>query len=162
MILKIQSSIDPGLLEKLRFWWNFWKKTFFSFFKYRDLRRKHIRKEYERAPALRVIRAETRLTVYRSLPHTKTIGKRKSRRPRTPVLLTMKNMFSKVIASWKCLWITIDYLSYVLRLWIEIVKPWIARAISEFYPVQVFLKVEILMRFSQKSIFRKYQDSKEK
>ncbi len=31
--------------------------------------------------------------------HTKTIGKRKSRGQRTPVLLTMKNMFLNVIAS---------------------------------------------------------------
>ena len=78
--------------------------------------------------------------------HTKTIGKRKSRRPRTPVLLTMKNMFSNAIASGSVLGNDKLYLSYILRLWIEIVKAWYAQEILEFYLVEVFLEVEISMK----------------
>ena len=62
------------------------------------------------------------------------------------------------IASWKCLWITIVYLSYILTLRAAIGKPRIARAISEFYLLQVFLKVEILMFFFENfQISRKTQ-----
>ena len=66
--------------------------------------------------------------------HTKTVLKRKSRRPRTQMNLTMKNMFLNVIASRSVLVNDIISLSYTLRLLIKIVRPQNDRAISEFYP----------------------------
>ena len=85
--------------------------------------------------------AETRLTVYRRFSvksNTKTVAKRKSRRPRTTVLLTMINMFFDVIASLIVLGNDIISLRYTLRLLIKIVRPQNDRAISEFYPHEVF------------------------
>ena len=92
--------------------------------------------------------------------NTKTTGKKKSREPRTQMHLTTQNMFSNVIALWSVL-VNLGWsLSYISRLWIAIVKPWNAREISEFYLLQVFLKVDILMifEFFFKKL-RKYQDS---
>ncbi len=70
--------------------------------------------------------------------NTKTIGKRKSRRPRTQMHLTMINMFLKVIASRSVLGNPIISLSYTPRLLIKIIRFQNDRAISEFYPHEVF------------------------
>ena len=53
--------------------------------------------------------------------HTKTVAKRQSREPRTQMHLTMKIMFLNVIASRKCLGITIVILRKVLK-FIEILS----------------------------------------
>ena len=93
------------LMKKLIFWWTFSKSS--RKFSENTLPQKfwmwkaskegiHLKKLL--GCLLYESPAETRLTVYRRLD----IGKRKSRRPRTQILLTMKNMFSKVIALWKC------------------------------------------------------------
>ena len=119
MILKIHSSIGQ----------NFWKSSdfddFFEFFfeickKYQDLRKNKKRKMrgvllyelFERKPGWR----------FTARCHTKTLGKRKSRRPRTQVLLTMKNMFSNVIALLTCLLISIIPLKKVLKFIYMVVK----------------------------------------
>ena len=65
--------------------------------------------------------------------HTKTVGKRKSRRARTTILLTMINMFLNVIASISVLVNSRFNLSYTSRLLIKIVRLQNDRAISEFY-----------------------------
>ena len=67
-----------------------------------------------------------------------TVAKRKSRRPRTQVHLTMIKMFLNVIASVSVLGNSGFNLSYALRLLITIVRPQNDRAISEFYLLQVF------------------------
>ena len=64
---KFQSSIDFGFLKKLKIWWNFWK--FSKFVKFFEMKKDKRKEKIERASALRVIWAETRLTVYRSLPY---------------------------------------------------------------------------------------------
>ena len=50
--------------------------------------------------------------------NNKTIAKRARVGPRTPVVLTMKMLFSIMFASRKCLVITIIVLDNVLKLWI--------------------------------------------
>ena len=65
--------------------------------------------------------------------HTKTVAKRKSRRARTQILLTMINMFLNVFASISVLGNSRFNLSYTLRLLITIVRSRNARAIAEFY-----------------------------
>ena len=65
--------------------------------------------------------------------HTKTIGKRKSRRPRATVFLTMIIFFLSVIASRSVLGNDRFILSYTLRLLIKIVRSKNDRAISEFF-----------------------------
>ena len=66
----------------------------------------------------------------------KTVAKRKSRRPRTTVLLTMKITFMRGIVSGSVLWSPRISLSHVLRLWVE--RSQNVRAISEFYPHEIF------------------------
>ena len=69
--------------------------------------------------------------------HTKTVAKRKSRRPRTTVLLTMKIMFLSVNASQSVLVKSKISLSYVLRLWMKKVRCQNANAGTEFYPHEI-------------------------
>ena len=78
--------------------------------------------------------------------NTKTVAKRKSRRPRTTVLLTLINMFLNVIASRKCLGISIIPLENTLKLLIKIVRPQNDRAILEFYRSRIFHGADILMK----------------
>ena len=52
--------------------------------------------------------------------------------------LTMKIMFLNVNASQSMRWNSIISLSYVLRLWMEVVRSQNARAIPEFYLLKVF------------------------
>ena len=82
----------------------------------------------------------------------------------SPALRVKKNMFLNVIAPWKCLLISIIYLSYILRLWIAIVKPWVARAIPEFYLVQVFVESwnfdEIFENFQKSRKFSRFEKKK--
>ena len=59
--------------------------------------------------------------------------KTKSRRPRTQILLTMRNMFLSVIAWRSVLGNSRFNLSYLLRLLIKVARPQNDRAISEFY-----------------------------
>ena len=70
--------------------------------------------------------------------HTKTVAKRKSREPPHADALDHENMFLNVIASQSMRWNSIISLSYVLRLWMEIVGSQNARAIPEFYPHDFF------------------------
>ena len=63
------------------------------------------------------------------------------------MLLTMKIMFLSVNASRECLGITIISLSYVLRLWMKIVRPQNANAITEFYPHEIFHEGAIFESF---------------
>ena len=65
--------------------------------------------------------------------HTKKVGKRKRRRPRTQILFAMVNMFSNAIASRSVLGNPIISLSYTYRLLIKIVRSKNDRVISEFY-----------------------------
>ena len=83
--------------------------------------------------------------------NTKTVAKRKSREPRTQMHLTMKNMFLNVIASQSMRWNSIISLSYVLRLWMEVVRSQNARAISEFQPQDLFHEYAIFEFFFEKS-----------
>ena len=94
--------------------------------------------------------------------HTKTVGKEKSRLSRTTVLLTMINMFLNVIASRSVLVNSVISLSYTLRLLIKIVRPQNDRAISEFYPHEVFPGGDILMKILKNSNFSEKKKRKEK
>ena len=90
---------------------------------------------------------------------TKTVGKRKSRRPRTQMLLTMTNVFLNNIASRNCLGITINIVDNVLKLCMEVVKPRNDKEISEFYRSRSFHGGDILMKILKKiKIFEKNQD----
>ena len=84
---------------------------------------------------------------------TKTVAKRKSRELRTQMHLTMKIMFLIAIALGSVLVNDIISLSYVLRLWMEIVRTQNARAISEFYLVEVFYEGDIFDFFQETSKF---------
>ena len=70
--------------------------------------------------------------------NTKTVGKGKSRRPRTQMHLTMINMFLNVIASGSVLVNPIKVMYHLSRIRIEVTKLKIDRANSEFYLVQGF------------------------
>ena len=65
--------------------------------------------------------------------NTKTTEKEKSKRHRTQILLTMKNMFSSVIASWSVLDNDIIVVDKVLKFIWMVVKDEIDFEISEFY-----------------------------
>ena len=79
--------------------------------------------------------------------NTKTIGKRKSREPRTQMHLTMKNMFLNVIASRSVLGNDIIVVKKVLKFILMVVKDENDFEISEFYRSRTFGKVENLMIF---------------
>ena len=64
--------------------------------------------------------------------------KRKSRRPRTQILLTMINMFLNVIASKGVLGNGITSLSYAARLLVTIARAQNDKVILELYLLQVF------------------------
>ena len=81
--------------------------------------------------------------------NTKTIAKRARVGPRTPVLFTMKTMFSIMFASKKCLLITIIVLDNVLKLWIEQIKYRNGNVWKKFYLMQAFSKVRNLFNKSK-------------
>ena len=60
--------------------------------------------------------------------------------------LTMINMFLNVIASGKCLLISIIPFKNILKLLIKIIRPQNDRAISEFYRFWIFHGGDILMK----------------
>ena len=78
--------------------------------------------------------------------NTKTVGKGKSRRPRTTVLLTMINMFLDVVASRSVFGNDIKAMYRIMRIQIEVSKLQSDRAISEFYRSRIFHGVQILMK----------------
>ncbi len=82
--------------------------------------------------------------------NTKTVGKRKSRRPRTQMHLTMINMFLNVIATRSVLVNDTISLSYVLMLSMGIVRLQNDKAISEFYRSRIFQGDVILMKTLEK------------
>ena len=88
-------------------------------------------------PALRVIRAETRLTVYCSLPYQNSRKKKEQAASHADTFDHDKHVLNE-IASRKCLGISIISLSYASRLRIWIVRAYNDRAISEFYLHEVF------------------------
>ena len=97
-------------------------------------------------PALRIIRAGTRLTVHRSLPilpmenNTKTIAKRARVEPRTQVHVTMEKLFRIWISSISVRGSDMIVLDIVLKLWIEPITLSIHHATEKFYRVRVVSK----------------------
>ena len=87
--------------------------------------------------------------------NTKTIGKRKSRRPRTTVLLTMINMFLGVIGSRTVLGSLGFVMYHTSRIRVEVSKLQIDRAISEFHRSRIFHGGDILMKILIFSTFSK-------
>ena len=90
--------------------------------------------------------------------HTPTVGKRKSRRPRTQVHLTVINMFLDVIASGSVL-VSLGFVMYhISMIQIEASKLQIDRAISEFYRLWIIHGCNILMRILK--IFKIFEEIK--
>ena len=54
--------------------------------------------------------------------NTKTIAKRARAGPRTPIVLTMKNMFYIIISSTSGLGSDMTFLENILKIWIELTK----------------------------------------
>ena len=67
--------------------------------------------------------------------HTKTIAKRARVEPRTPILLTMKMLFSTEISSNSARLSDMIVLDIVLKLWIELIKYRNDNTRKEFYRV---------------------------
>ena len=122
--MKSQSSIHMNFFTRVPFLRFFWKN-------------RKSKNAKGSAPALQVLAREPGWR-FTARCHTKTVAKRKSREPRTQMHLTMKLMFLSVNASQSMPWSLGRSLSYVLRLRMEIVRPKNTRAISEFYPVEIF------------------------
>ena len=72
--------------------------------------------------------------------NTKTIAKRARVGPRTPVVLTMKMLFWKIISSTSGLGSPIIVLDHVLKIWIELITLRNDNAMLKFYTVQVVSK----------------------
>ena len=70
---------------------------------------------------------------------------------------TIKMLFWNMFASMHCLLITIISLSYVLKLWIELIKQRNHNSTNKFYWVEVFQNLEILVEISKNSKILKFQ-----
>ena len=118
----------------------FWKKSIFRIFKsWRD-----------NSPALRVLAREPGWRFTARCHNTKTVPKRGRLGARTQILLTIKIKCLSVIASRIALDNSIISSSYVFRFRMELVISRNARAISEFYLVEVFHEGAIFEIFFEK------------
>ena len=79
--------------------------------------------------------------------HTETVAKRARRGGCTTMRRTMKKQFLKIIASWKCLGITMIVLKNILKFTEILLKYWNDFEISEFYRSQTFRKKLKIIRF---------------
>ena len=82
--------------------------------------------------------------------NTKTIAKRARVGPRTPVVLTMENMFLMEISSISCLGSPIIFLDNVLKIWIELLTLPNDNARERFHGLWWFPKVQFLGRNFEK------------
>ena len=108
------------------------------------------RKVRGQAPALPVLAREPGWR-FTARCHTKTVAKRKRSGGCTQILLTMEITFLNVNAAQSMLGSLGWSLSYVWRLRMEIVISQNTRAISEFYPHEIFLEGAIFESFLEKS-----------
>ena len=77
------------------------------------------------------------MTVHRAMPNQNIRKKKEQTAPRDTTL-DHEIMFLSVIVSRSMIGNPIISLSYILRLWLEIVGPRNANVISEFYPHEIF------------------------
>ena len=129
MILKFQSSIHPGHFQKVGKWWDFFEILKFS-------------GKWEREGLLPFEFPERKLgwRFTARCHNTKTVAKRASWGGCTTVLLTMKKLFWKIIALWKCLWITIIVVEHILKFIERVLKFENDFKISELYRSRTFQK----------------------
>ena len=145
----------------LIFWWIFSKfsEKFQEMEKSREFQiwiasqaEKHFKRLSEKLSALRVP-GGNQVDGLPPARHTKTVAKRGRLGARTQMHLTMKVMFLNVKASQSMLGSLEWSFSYVLRLWMEMVRLQNANTISEFYLLKVFLKKCHFWYFFEKSGF---------